>query len=151
MSHIAANVFLKKEKKKWDVIFIKSTILQKEEIEITFNVRDNARSYFQLIFDDIDCQFPPYLLPTLAEIKAALMFAEDKTNVLVSCNNGLTSAPAIAYLIRCTFLNPDEAIEIFSKFHHPNKYIINLGSDILKNSDIVTVFNDWKTPLKFKD
>lgn len=113
--------------------------------------RDNYKDLIFENFHDIDHNIPGYVMPQEENITRILDWAKDKEDIAVHCMAGVSRSSATAYLIGCSKMNPSEAIKVLDwRYHCPNKYILALGTIILKNPTIMTTFKEWETDNKEK-
>lgn len=77
-------------------------------------------------------------IPTEAKVKEAIQFGIKKLDegkkLLVHCQMGMSRSPAIAYLIMCHYMDPQDAINELHKIRKgskPNKYIIEIGDRVM--------------------
>jgi predicted protein tyrosine phosphatase len=111
----------------------------------TEQVLSSATHSLMLQFDDIEKKENRFVLPTKDDVEAALNFANDKDNIVVSCTGGISRSSAIAFLIVAKREGIEEALKILNpKLHFPNSLIIELGAKLLKKPEIVKAIEDWK-------
>lgn len=145
LDHESAGSFISGTKKKWDAIFICNSVLSKRQTDCLTKIKLHANSYICLWFDDIDFPLSSYILPDEKDVKSALSFAMGKQRVLITCQNGMTRSTALSYLIRCIDHSPELALESIGKTgSHPNRRIVELGSKLLENEEILCSFESWQ-------
>src|SRR5579859_94267 len=138
-THLAAENFLSFNADIWDsIVIINSGSL------VSQNISAYSRSTLTLLFDDIDCPFPPYVIPNKQDVEKALEFSIGKEKLLVTCVSGTTRCTAIGYVVKCKECPPKKAITLLKKrMHHPNRMVIRFGADILGNEEVFTVYDDY--------
>lgn len=117
---------------------------ESEEIHDVFKkYRDNYHSVFVMSFDDISEPMPGYIMPKEQDIKDVIDWSKGKDNLLVHCSAGISRSAAIAYLIECTRKPPKEAEKILRRsIHFPNMLILEIGSQILGDPNILKVLEN---------
>jgi predicted protein tyrosine phosphatase len=92
----------------------------------------NCRSHLALGFHDITMARNDAIEPQPKHIWEALNWASDKQDIYVACRAGVSRSSAIAYLIACTRMTPEQAVLILDPDRHiPNELLIKHGSRIL--------------------
>jgi len=121
------------------------SILEPELLEAPKEIKEFAKDYLPLFFHDIEYKREGFVEPKYEHIEKALAWAEDKDELIVACQAGISRSSAVAYLIQCTREHhPRLALKILKPLkHHPNSLIVNLGADILKNDAIVDEYHNW--------
>jgi len=125
----------------------------KEEVNIpVFDYNYNESTSFENIaeyikpedwqiitFEDYEGGSNPVELPTEQEISKGIAFGVKKLDegkkLLVHCQMGMSRSPAMAYLIMCHYMDPQDAANNLFKIRQgikPNLYIIEIGDRILK-------------------
>lgn len=85
------------------------------------------------------------ILPKKEHIELVLEWTANKNRFIVCCHAGISRSAALAYIIMCNYVSPIEAVKLWDKErHYPNDLIIRLGSQVLNNHEIWTVYQDWK-------
>lgn len=113
-------------------------------------IQKHAKTYLHLIFDDIDCPLSNYIMPSIVDVKSAIEYAKDKTNLIVCCEWGHSRSKAIAYAIECQRCgNPKVASKLFQPQDFPNKMIVKFAASLLGDKKILDVYNDWIIPKTF--
>ena len=106
----------------------------------------NAKSYKLLVFDDIPSVREGFHEPKIEHIQDALDFAQDKKELIVCCQAGVSRSSAVAYVIRAKAVGAYEALSVLNpSVHFPNSMVVELGSQILKKPDMVELVRIWKT------
>lgn len=94
------------------------------------------------IWDDSQEVSGEFEMPLESEVARVLAWAAERRPLLVHCRAGVSRSSALAYLVACTQVSPEEAIRLLEyQVHYPNQYIVALGSKILNNPDIAGVAN----------
>lgn len=109
-------------------------------------VKDHAKSWFHIPADDIDYYgLRNYFPPTAKNVKDALAWSEGKTELIVACHAGISRSSATAYLIAARVMGAKDALSILEENHHwPNRLIVYLGSNLLKNGQIWYEYVNWQ-------
>lgn len=106
-----------------------------------------AQAKSSLVLEFFDYEFETESRPIVSEdqIKKALSWSEGKDPIVCSCHAGVSRSSAMAYVLRCTYLNPDEALSILSYgSHYPNARVIEFGSKLLNKPEMVSLIREWK-------
>ena len=83
--------------------------------------------------------------PQREHLEAVLEYAEGKSPLLVHCAAGISRSSAVAYVIACNRVSPQEALGVLSpKLHWPNDRIVRLGADLLGNPEMVSAMTAWR-------
>src|SRR5262245_11125807 len=91
-----------------------------------------ARRVLHLVFDDHHVPRPGRRLPAAEDVRRALEWSADSTDLVVSCNAGVSRSSALAYIILCRQRPPQEAIAALTpNWHRPNELIVRLGAQLL--------------------
>src|SRR5262245_21466196 len=77
-----------------------------------------ARRVLHLEFDDHHLPHPGRRLPAAEDVRRALEWAADCTDLVVACHAGVSRSSALAYVILCRHRPPHEAIEILTVNWH---------------------------------
>lgn len=133
------------KKTSYNIVSIQSTE-EAEEIQDMFNLYiENFNSVYPVIFDDITEPFSGYTMPNEKDIKDVLEWCRNKDDLLVHCSAGISRSSALAYLIECSRKPPHKAVKILnSSIYLPNRLILEIGSRILDNPDILEIFEKSK-------
>ncbi len=103
-----------------------------------------AKDHILLRFDDVEFERHGYKQVTLENIKHAIEWAKDKDDLIVACLAGISRSAAIAYLIGCSKVSPQEAINVLDKdIHLPNIRVVELGSEVLENKEVLSEYHRW--------
>lgn len=132
-SYLAGSFLLKNEPQVWDAI----VILGSKSIASDF-VSKHARRHCFLTFDDINEPRAGRRSVAIQDIRKAIEFAAESTNLLVCCRAGQSRSAALAFVLSngdLSILNPER--------HSPNKLIIELSKQI--NPQIFESFQKWKS------
>ena len=135
-----AFIFLKKHPKKWNIVFINNPT---EPLPKWVNLL--AKDVLHLQFDDIVFEGKKLLkAPSKEDISKALEWTKSKDNVLFSCHAGVSRSSAMAYVCACQEFHHEDAIKMLIPMeHYPNYRIVTLGSEIIKNKDMLEAFKQW--------
>ena len=89
-------------------------------------------------FEDYEGGKSPVELPTeqaiLEGVKFGIQKLDEGKKLLVHCQMGMSRSPAMAYLIMCHYMDPQDAANELYKIRQgikPNLYIIRLGDDAM--------------------
>jgi len=103
-----------------------------------------AKNCLCLIFDDVEFNHFSRTIVSEDHIETALEWAADKPNIVVACRAGISRSSALAYLIECTRVEPEKALDILDlNEHQPNRLVVKVGSDLLRNIDIADQYDKW--------
>ena len=133
-----------------DIISIRGTDMPKAMYEDFDIFNDNYNSIIVEVFDDIITPQDGYKLVTKSQVWNILNWSEDKSNILVHCTAGICRSSAIAYLLLCKYQNPDSAIQALKSmggYYYPNIKVVEHGSKILKNPQILSNMLDFHKSL----
>lgn len=103
-------------------------------------VKKNAKDVLFLSFDDIEFPRYGYKMPEEKDVEKAVEWAVDKDNLIVSCQAGISRSSALAYVISCSQKGPSNAMEILKSRHYPNAVIVKLGTELLKEPEIMNKY-----------
>lgn len=145
-SHGALLELLAADPSRWDLLLIttpndamRSTLPQSCSAAVPF-----ARCTLHLSFHDYDRPQLDAVLPSAEDVRRALEWSADSTDLVVSCSVGRSRSAALAYVICCKNHPPQEAIEILdTKWHSPNRLIVLHGAKLLQSSAVFQVFSAW--------
>jgi predicted protein tyrosine phosphatase len=141
-SHSNAATFLSLNAGVWDVICILNSDQPPDQ-----NIKEDARTYLGLVFDDVDYQYNNYIAPSLIDVTRAIHFGIHKKRLLITCATGDTRSATLAYIMRCLMLTPAEALRTFNpQHHHLNQLIIEYGAHVLQTPDIIKCWQTWRIP-----
>lgn len=106
------------------------------------NVEKFTKNYLHLSFDDVESERRANC-PTEEDVQDAILWAKNKTNLVVSCLMGISRSSAIAYIIECSKKPASEAIEVLKIKHSPNALIVRMGSQLLKDKNIQKEYHQF--------
>lgn len=134
---------------KENAVLISEPIVYPEDKNEVLDLFSLCKNYINLEFFD---SIHPNLTgsPRLKDIKNVLDWAKDKQDelILVSCLMGVSRSSAVAYLIECQRVGPQEAVKILDPTkHQPNILILKLGAQLL-GEECYTVANDYLATVK---
>lgn len=117
---------------------------EEDQIEQLFQLyKDNYASVLPITFDDIEYEAEHMTPPAKEHIKEILDWSKGKSDLLVHCRAGISRSSAVAYLIGCLDSSPKEAIKVLDPLlHWPNKLMVELGAEVLRNPDILETYLD---------
>ncbi len=139
LSRLAGSHFVK-DHPETPIIIIKETTTSLNKVEKLTRAID----HLVLSFDDIEVPYGIYLPASIEDITEGLKWAENKEEIAIACAAGISRSSAMAYIIACSRMNPDEALKYLNKeIHSPNQWMVKLGSQILNNPEILLIFLDW--------
>ncbi|GIW79256.1 MAG: hypothetical protein KatS3mg105_1063 [Gemmatales bacterium] len=142
-SHQSLEEFLSQNRGIYDAVLITNS-----DVGFLPFVATYAREYLHLQFDDIECDLPPFVSPSKPAIGKALAWSKGRERLAVACHAGISRSSAVAYVIACSQMPPEQAIKILRPgCHMPNELIVSLGSAILENTQVETAFRNWKNQL----
>ncbi len=102
----------------------------------------NCINLFHLYFDDIwspEHLFYNYHTLRYGQLLALLKWVSGKNSFIIQCTSGLSRSAAIAYVIGCGRMKPEEAAKLLDlNKHHPNPFVVKLGAKVLNNPSIET-------------
>ena len=135
--------------KQHDVIFI-SNPTDKYAINGSFYIKDLSRNYLEILCNDIEFSDPDFpkdtvIVPEMCHILDAFNFSKGKSDLLITCQAGISRSSAIAYLLKVNEVGAKEAFDVLDlKRHYPNPLLIKHGSIFLKKPEIVSLMEIWK-------
>lgn len=136
-------ILIATKKTNYNIVSIRDPEDADEIHQIFKRYKENYQSVFPAIFDDIQFAIKGYTAPDEGKIKDILEWSRNKNNLLVHCNAGISRSSAIAYLIACTQKEPAEAIKVLDPaMHWPNRLIVEIGSKVLGNPEIIQTLNE---------
>ena len=143
MSQIECFQELMKRPDFWNVLSIRSPERNRIPPDV---LKSSAKSFHPMIFHDVWREFqitPTMVPPATCHVVEALAWSEGKENILVHCFAGVSRSPALAYIIACKRMEPEEAMKILDyKLHFPNRMIVQIGAKVLQNPAIWDVFHE---------
>jgi len=99
----------------------------------------------RLDFDDVIRAEYGSREPRIEDVRRAIEWSRDKEDIVIHCHAGSSRSSAIAYVIECAAVGPDEAVKIFDyRYHSPNELIVELGATFLKDPRISEVYWEWR-------
>lgn len=138
-NYLAASFLLEQEPNIWDAIVILDSGLTPTPFVAAY-----ARRYLYLRFDDVTASVSGKRLPILDDLRAAVEFAADSENLLVSCRAGQSRSAALAWVIGCQKLGPEAACQLLNPARHiPNSRIVELGAELIDQPSVLQAFNAW--------
>lgn len=103
-----------------------------------------AENCLCLIFDDSEFNHVGREIVSEHHIAEALEWAQDKPDIVVACRAGISRSSALAYIIECTRVEPEKALDVLDlNEHQPNRLVVQVGSDLLKDMDIIDQYDKW--------
>lgn len=132
--------FLETYSKQYDVVYYTPS----EWPELKF-VQDKAMESLHLPVDDIDhYEFKLHVAPTAPDVKKFLDFAKGRKKLAVACRVGICRSSATAYIIAAREFGSIGGLEVLKPAHHsPNRLIVYIGSQLLKNPDVWNKYVEW--------
>lgn len=138
--YVAASLLLEREPGQWHTLVVLDSGKQATEF-----VKEHARSYCYLRFDDVEEQWANKETPTKSTIEPGLNFAKDKDKLLVSCRAGQGRSVALAYAICCREHGVQEALKILNPTRHrPNRLVVAIADTLLEMPDMLDQFDEWR-------
>lgn len=103
-----------------------------------------CQDYIAVAFNDITWPREGYVEPQEEHIREILEWAKDRPGDLhVTCRAGISRSSAVAYLIACTRMAPEEAVKVLDPARHmPNELILKIGSKLI-GPHILPPINDY--------
>lgn len=100
---------------------------------LVHEILPQCRDYIAVAFHDIEWPRQGYTEPQEEHVSAILDWAKERDGDLhVACRAGISRSSAIAYLIACTRMSPEEAVKILTPgVHEPNQLVLKIGRKIL--------------------
>jgi len=113
----------------------KKRLLDLHGIDFDEEMKD-CTNMLRLSFDDVFGMEEDS--PSKEDVRKAIEWCKDRKNVMVHCFAGMSRSSALAYVIACSQMPVDHALQVINlKVHCPNDLIVSLGSDILGNKKMV--------------
>jgi predicted protein tyrosine phosphatase len=141
--HLRA-VYLLSQNPNQDVIFISGPD-NPYGIDGSEKIQGLAKDYCELLFHDISYPIGNLTPPARSHIEQALEFAKNRMNLIVACQAGISRSSATAFVIKAAEVGSTEALNILDpKIHMPNRIVIQHGSKILGDPDMVDIMDAWK-------
>jgi predicted protein tyrosine phosphatase len=140
-SHAEAARFLREHPGKFDVIFIAAQPLP----DLQQVIEAHAAETLCLYFHDTVAEGPASRPPAPEDITRAIRWAEGRSNLLVACAAGVSRSSAVAYLLWCRLMPPQQAIrKLDGTRHMPNELVVRLGAEVLANPAVYSAFVAWR-------
>jgi len=113
----------------------KKRLLNDQNIDFDEEIKD-YKNILRLSFDDVFGMVEDS--PSLEDVRKAIEWCKGKKQVMVHCYAGMSRSSALAYVIACSQMPVDHALQVINlKVHCPNDLIVSLGSQILDNKKMV--------------
>lgn len=144
-SHEEVSWICDKNPKEIDVILIVNSLRKHENTWAVQSVIEKARNLLLLTFDDIENPLQNFEMPDKQSICKAIEFAKNKEKLIVSCTAGISRSAAMAYVILCSKMPPEDAIKhLNAERHIPNSAIVRLGKNVLGIASMENVLYKWQ-------
>lgn len=141
LSHAEAESFLETSAGEFDVLFVAAEPVPGVEEAL----QGRSRAMLRLYFHDAVNPWPDVNLPTADHVTRALAWAQDRPQLIVTCAAGISRSSALAYLLWCRALPPEEALlQLNQDRHMPNELVVRLGAEALGNPAIFSTFAEWR-------
>lgn len=129
------------------VIFISSPHEhRKYAVEGSEKIAELAKECCELFFDDVTFPIRNEVVVQESDVRKALDFAKDKTDLIVTCQAGVSRSSAMAYCIATELDGPVLALSALNqKIHSPNELVVKHGSIILKIPEMLDLIQRWKS------
>lgn len=112
---------------------VHNVIIISEDFNETKNIEPLCKDWITFFFDDVINPQNPNA-PAKSQVNAAIEWARDKSDLIVSCKAGICRSSAIAFLIAYD-RDPKTAIQTLNPLiHYPNELVIEHGISILGES-----------------
>lgn len=112
---------------------------------------NKTRNHINVIFDDTNDD-SRHVAPKKEDVQKILDWGKGRDKLVIACHQGRSRSAASAFLLACQdWGDVEEAVQVLKPgIHWPNRLVIKLGSEILKNKRVYKVYEDWinKTYLK---
>jgi len=127
-----------------NIVSIRSSCLPDSEYAFFDEFRGNYKDVIVEKFDDITAPEDGWIVPGAEHVRRILGWSEEKGNIAVHCTAGISRSPAIAYLIACQRISPQQAVKILDPaMHSPNRLIIKLGMEVMGDEAVMTEYVKW--------
>ena len=106
-------------------------VISEPDCNVVEDILPLCKEVLHLEFHDVTYGFGG---PTTEHIQQVIEWIQDKKDIpiLVSCAAGVSRSSAVAYLIECVRLDPEQAALILDKdVHFPNQLIIDHGIELI--------------------
>lgn len=129
------------------VIFISSPHeRRKYAVEGSERIAGLAKECCELFFDDVTWPIHNEVVAQESDVKKALDFAKEKSDVIVTCQAGVSRSSAVAYCIATALNGPLLALSVLNqRIHSPNELVVKHGSIILENPEMLDIIQRWKS------
>lgn len=108
-------------------------------------VEQHARNHLLLTFDDVTWKGETCISPAPDHVREALSWSQGRENVIVACAAGVSRSSATAYILACSRLPAQAAINILDRYRHwPNEWVVRFGAEALARPEVWTVFEAWQ-------
>lgn len=114
--------------------------------EIPKSISKKSALIMDVVFDDIDCKMPPFVMPEKDDVASVIDFYKKHSNhnIIFSCANGTTRSPSLAYVCECTKKHPSYAIEYMRhRDFHLNRVIVKYGAEILNEPEVYNYYEKY--------
>lgn len=139
-NYVVASYLLEHEPSQWDTLVVLDSGKQ-----ATNFVKDHARSYLYLRFDDIEEPREHKEVPNKAQLEQGLAFAKGKNKLLISCRAGQGRSVGLAYLISCREHGVQQGLELLNPTRHkPNRLVIAIGAKLLEMPEALVYYDEWR-------
>lgn len=143
-SYLAASHLLQNEPGLWDAIVILDSDVQETDF-----LDRQCRRHLILRFDDIVTQQSQKLVATEEDIAAAIAFAANASNLVVSCRAGQSRSAALAFVIAYKKLGPKAASQLWNpRRHSPNSLVLELASPLIDDPGFLQTYDHWRASNK---
>ncbi len=142
--HAKAVKILELSPNQLDVIFI-SNPDDKYGVSTSEKIPLLTKEFCCLLFHDISFDRGSLTPPNQTDIEKALDFAKGRNDLIVTCQAGISRSSATAYVIQAAELGAIDALNVLDlNIHFPNDLIIEHGSKILNNPELIDAMKKWK-------
>ena len=112
--------------------------------QIFSHYRENYKSQHIEYFHDISLPVTGLQMPEKEQIRRIINYAGNHKVDIVNCHYGCCRSSAVAYVVRCIEMPPEQAMAIIDPhIHLPNRRIVKLGAEILGISDMLSVCDKY--------
>ena len=116
----------------------KKRLLNEQNIDFDVEM-EGCKNVLRLSFDDV-FGFEEDS-PSVDDVRKAIEWSKGKKQLFVHCYAGMSRSSAMAYVIACSQMPVDHALQVVDlKVHCPNDLIVSIGSDILGNKKMIKKF-----------
>jgi predicted protein tyrosine phosphatase len=124
-----------------------------DEYETVREMRCLAMDHVYLEFYDLKKKSDSHRAPRHEDVKQAIdwynalktgFLNDQRTHTVVSCTAGISRSAALAYVLACTDVVPEQAVNVWNpRLHYPNRYIVSLGAEILGQPEMLRYSEDF--------